>query len=157
MPLSPLPTPQQPIAREDQRPAQGWFEYFKSLDALVRGNNTPLNQATADTLYEALGQFTGINLQAASYVLVLADKGKTIEMNVAGANTLTFPPNATVAFPVKSYVNIVQVGAGQTTLTPGAGVTLRARNGLKLSGQWAMATAYQRAIDEWVCGGALVP
>ena len=69
----------------------------------------------------------------------------------------TIAPNGTVAFPVKTLINVVQVGAGQTTLTPGGGVTLRARNGLKTSGQWAMATLYKRATNEWVCGGALTP
>lgn len=133
--------------------AQYWQEYFQAADPGLR--TAFLTQAMADGLYEALGLLTGINLQAASYVLVLTDKGKTVEMNVAGANTLTVPPNSSVAFPVKSWLNVVQVGAGQTTLTPGAGVTLHSRIGLKLSGQWAMATGYQRAIDEWVFGGAL--
>lgn len=153
----PLPDAKLPLWRGGQPPETYYALYLAWLDGFLTGSNVPLTQGAADALYEALGQFAGINTQTASYVLVLGDKGKTVEMNVAGANTLTFPPHSSVAFPVKSYVNIVQVGAGQTTLTPGAGVTLRARIGLKLSGQWAMATAYQRATDEWVCGGALTP
>lgn len=104
---------------------------------------------------ETLGQVAGINTQTASYTLVLADEGKVIEMNVAGANTLTVPPNASVAFPVNTWINFSQVGAGQTTLTPGAGVTLNARIGLKTAGQWALGTMYQRATNVWVCGGDL--
>lgn len=111
-------------------------------------------QAEIDGLASST-QLLGINTQTASYTLALIDAGYTVEMNVGSANTLTVPPNATIAFPVKTFVNVVQLGAGQTTLTPGAGVTLRSRSGLKLSGQYAMGTIYQRAANEWVCGGSL--
>lgn len=91
------------------------------------------------------------------HTLVIEDLGQTIEMNKASANALTIPPNSDVAFPLKSVINVVQTGAGQTTLTAGAGVTLRSAVGLKTAAQYAMATLYQRAADEWVCAGNLTP
>jgi hypothetical protein len=157
MATAPLPKPPQRFVETDKQRegqlSQAALQYMATVDALLKGGSL-LTQAVTDALYEKLGLLRGINLQPASYVLVLADQGFTIEMNVAGANTLTVPPNI---FPVGAWFNFVQVGAGQTTLTPGAGVTLHARNGLKTSGQWAMATAYQRALNEWVAGGALTP
>ena len=52
------------------------------------------------------------NTQTASYTLVLSDGINTaVEMNVAGANTLTVPPNASVAFPIGTFIEICQVGA----------------------------------------------
>lgn len=147
----PLPDAKLPLSIGGQLPAQYYIEYWLQLDAQVRGNSNLSGS------FEILGELAGINLQLASYVLVLTDKGKTIEMNVAGANTLTIPPNSSVAFPIKSYLNLAQVGAGQTTIAPGAGVTIHARNGLKTAGQWALVTFYQRAIDEWICGGDLTP
>lgn len=99
---------------------------------------------------------TDVNTQTANYTLVLADAGRTVEMDLAGANTLTIPPNSSVAFPVGTIVNFTQKGAGQTTITPGSGVTLRSRAGLKTAGQWAMGTLYKRATDEWVVGGDVV-
>lgn len=156
MALESFPPLQYPIVG-GATPALDYYKWFKSVDVLLRGTNTPLTRAAADALYEAIGQLAGINTQTGNYVLVLGDKGWTIEMSVAGANTLTIPPNASVAFPVKSYINIAQIGAGQTTLTPGAGVTIRSFNGaLKLAGQYALATLYQRAANEWVAGGNLV-
>jgi hypothetical protein len=98
---------------------------------------------------------TRINTQTANYVTVLGDAGKTVEMNVGSANTLTIPPNSSVAYPVGTYINVTQYGAGQTTLTPGSGVTIRARVGLKLTGQYSLATLYKRGTDEWVAGGDL--
>lgn len=104
---------------------------------------------------ETLGQVAAINTQTDSYTLVLADKGYTVEMNKGSANALTVPPNASVVFPVKSVIWIVQVGAGQTTITAGSGVTVRSRIGLKLAGQWAVARIYKRGTNEWVASGDL--
>jgi hypothetical protein len=97
-----------------------------------------------------------INLQTASYELLLTDANNIVEMAVAGANTLTIPANATVAFPVGTVVTIAQTGAGQTTLTPAGGVTLLHRNGLKLGGQEAIASIYKSATNTWRAGGDLV-
>ncbi len=96
-----------------------------------------------------------LNTQTASYTLVLGDANKTIEMNVASANTLTIPPNSSVAFPVSTVINVTQYGAGATTITAGAGVTLRSEFGLIMAGQYALATLYKRATNEWVVGGSL--
>ena len=91
--------------------------------------------------------------QTASYTLVLADKNKIVEMSVATANTLTVPPNSSVAYPVGSQINILQTGAGQTTVTAGAGVTVNATPGLKIRTQWSYATLVKRATDTWVLVG----
>jgi hypothetical protein len=91
--------------------------------------------------------------QTASYTLVLADKAKIVEMSVASANNLTVPPNSSVAFPVGSQINILQTGAGQTTVVAGAGVTVNATPGLKLRAQWSYATLIKRATDTWVLVG----
>lgn len=94
------------------------------------------------------------NAQNASYTLVLTDAGKVIEMNNAAANTLTVPTDASVNFPVGTVIDIFQTGAGQTTVG-GAGVTINARPGLKLSGQWATATLIKRAANTWLLTGSL--
>lgn len=107
---------------------------------------------------ERLGIMRAANPQAgANYTAVLADAGQVVEMTNAGANTFTIPPNASVAFVVGTYINVAQLGAGATTITPGGGVTIRNRSGLKTAGQYAMATLYKRGTDEWVAGGDLIP
>lgn len=106
---------------------------------------------------ERQGEAWGVNNQTASYVLALSDKGKIIEMNNAAANTLTVPPTSSVAFPLKTRIDIVQYGAGQTTIVAGAGVTIRAAGGrLKLTAQYSSASLYKRADNEWVLMGDLV-
>lgn len=97
-----------------------------------------------------------VNTQTASYTTVLTDAGKLIEMNVATANTLTLPPNASVAYPVGTSMDVIQYGAGQTTLTPGAGVSILANGSkLKLTGQYSGATVYYRGSNVWVANGDL--
>ena len=91
-----------------------------------------------------------------TYTLALTDDGKVVEMNNASANTLTVPPNSSVAFPVGSQILVLQTGAGQTTLVAGAGVTVNSKDGnLKLSAQWCAATLIKRATDVWVVVGDL--
>jgi len=105
---------------------------------------------------ELLGEVAGVNTQTASYTLVLGDKGKVVEMNNASANNLTIPLNSSVAFPVNTRVDISQIGAGQTTIVATGGVTIRQRETkLKLAGQYAGASLYKRATDEWVLFGDL--
>jgi len=94
--------------------------------------------------------------QNASYTLVLADKGKLVEMSNASANNLTVPLNSSVAYPVGSQINILQTGAGQTTVVATGGVTINATPGLKLRTQWSSATLIKRATDTWVLLGDLV-
>jgi hypothetical protein len=96
------------------------------------------------------------NNQTGSYTLVLADAGKTIEMNVASANTLTVPPNSSVAFPVGTVINWEQHGAGTTTLTAGAGVTLNSRGGVLASaGQYGAGSMRKTATNTWLVAGDL--
>lgn len=100
---------------------------------------------------------TTINTQTASYSLVLADAGKIVEMNVAGANNLTIPLNATQAFPTGTIIDILQFGAGKTTVVATGGVTIESSGGLlSLNGQYAGATLYKRGTDDWVLVGNLM-
>lgn len=98
------------------------------------------------------------NTQTDAYTLVLADDRTVVEINAGTAKALTVPPNSSVAFPVGAQITARQMGAGQVTLTAGAGVTIRSRgSALKLAGQYAEATVIKRAADEWVASGDLTP
>lgn len=96
------------------------------------------------------------NRQTGNYTLVASDEAKVIEMNVAGANTLTVPPDSSVAFPIGTTVEGFQYGAGQTTITPGSGVTFRASGGkLKTAAQYAAFSLRKIGTDEWAVIGEL--
>jgi hypothetical protein len=97
-----------------------------------------------------------INAQVASYTAVLTDDGKLVTMSNASANNFTVPPNSSVAFGIGTQINIAQLGAGQTTLVAGAGVTINsAGTKLKLKEQYAVATVVKTGTDEWFAVGNL--
>lgn len=95
-----------------------------------------------------------LNKEGASYTLVLADANRLVEMENGSANNLTIPPNSSVAFPVGTQILISQLGAGQTTVVAGSGVTLRSSGGkTKLSAQYSMGSLIKRGTDEWYLAG----
>lgn len=97
-----------------------------------------------------------INAQTGtSYTLVLTDAGKFVTMTNASASTLTVPPNSSVAFPVGTFIEGAQLGAGQVTITPGSGVTINAVPGLKIAAQYGAFALIKTATDTWLAFGRL--
>lgn len=116
-------------------------------------SGTPASRkATMDQVRTLLSALP-VNTQTASYTLVVGDAGKTVEMNVASANNLTVPPNSSVAFPVGTVVEVCQIGAGQTTIVAGSGVTVQTPETLVMTGQWSTVSLRKRATDTWVLAG----
>lgn len=94
----------------------------------------------------------------ATYTLALSDAGNIVSMNNVSPNTVTIPTNATVAFSVGTQIDLLQLGAGQISVAPAAGVTIRSDGGkLKLSGQYVPATLLKLATNEWLLFGSLSP
>lgn len=95
-----------------------------------------------------------LNKEGTSYTLVLADANRLVEMEDGSANNLTIPPNSSVAYPVGTQILISQLGAGQTTVIAGSGVTLRSSGGkTKLAAQYSMGSLIKRGTDEWYLAG----
>jgi hypothetical protein len=94
----------------------------------------------------------GIQAKTANYTLVAADNGKIITMNVGAANTLTVPASLDVGF----NCTIIQLGAGQTTITTSAGVTLNSyQSYLKISGQHGSASIVGYTSNVYNVAGSL--
>jgi hypothetical protein len=91
----------------------------------------------------------------ASYTTVLGDASKLVTMSNGSANTLTIPPNSSVAYPVGTKIDIAQIGAGQTTVAAGAGVTINSTPTLILRAQYSGATCIKTATDTWLLVGDL--
>jgi hypothetical protein len=127
--------------------SEGRIAWDSTNDKIIVGDGSTQREFASSTLKT--------NARTASYTLVLADKDKLVEMGVGSANTLTVPPNSSVAYPVGTQITVLQTGAGQTTLTPGSGVTVNGTPGLKLRDQWSSATLIKRGTDTWVAVGDL--
>ena len=96
-----------------------------------------------------------INAQVASYTAVLADGGRLVEMDNGSANNFTIPENAAVAFPIGTRIDVVQKGAGQTTIDPDGATVINATPGLKLRAQYSAATIEKVAVNTWYAFGDL--
>ena len=98
-----------------------------------------------------------INAQTgATYTAVLTDDGKLVTMSNASANTITIPPNSSVAYGIGTQINIAQLGAGNTSIVAGAGVTLNSDGAkLKLNAQYAVATCVKTDTNTWFVVGNL--
>ena len=99
----------------------------------------------------------GVNTQTSTpYTLVRTDAGKFVEMNVAGANTVTIPTNASVAFPLDTSLDVIQYGAGLTTVSGAAGVTVNGvtPGGGATAGQYFAISLYKRGTNEWIAIGS---
>ena len=107
----------------------------------------------------AVGQMT-LNAQTATYTVVLTDnRNKLVTMSVASANDFLIPTNASVAFPIGSVINVIQIGAGQTTIKAvSSGTTTISSTGTtatapKLRTQFSAASCIKVATDIWYVVG----
>lgn len=103
-----------------------------------------------------------LNDQTATYTAVLTDnRNKLVRMNVASANNFQIPTNANVAFPIGSVINVVQQGAGQTTIQAvTSGTTTIQSTGAtatapKLRAQYSAASCIKVGTDTWLVVGDL--
>jgi hypothetical protein len=127
---------------------------YPSLTELsyVKGVTSAI-QTQIDTKQNKLKSF---NRQTSSYTLVLSDADKLVEMNVATANNLTIPLNSTVTYAVGTQIDIVQYGAGQTSIVATVGVTIRSTNSwLKINARYGAVTLTKVGTDEWYLWGNL--
>jgi hypothetical protein len=106
------------------------------------------------------GSALTLNAQTATYTVVLTDADqKLVTMSVAGANDFQIPTNANVAFPVGTVINVIQIGAGQTTIKAvTSGTTTISSTGAtatapKLRAQFSAASCIKVATDTWYVVG----
>lgn len=89
-----------------------------------------------------------------SETLVLGNAGQRVTMDNGSANTLTVPPNASVALPINCQILVEQLGTGTTTIAAGGGVTIRSRDSLlALAGRYAVVVLIKDATDTWTLTG----
>jgi len=102
-----------------------------------------------------------INAQTGTtYTFVLADGsaagGNTlVTASNASAQTYTVPPNSSVAFPVGTQIDLMQLGAGVVTVAAGAGVTINSNGGLVVGARYVGVTLIQVSANSWVLVGNL--
>jgi hypothetical protein len=128
-----------------------------AIDTAVTADLTTAQTLTNKTLTSPKIN-VGINTQTGTtYTTVLADNGKLVTQSNASAITTTIAAFGSVAYPVGSQINFVQLGAGQVTIQGAGGVTLVSTGATastpKLRAQYSTATAICIASDSWLVVG----
>ena len=126
-------------------------EAFVDGDVLSASDVNSTNEGVNDLAFGQLNAQTGT-----SYTLVLTDVAKVITLSNAAAITLTVPANSSVAFPIGTQILLYQKGAGQVTITPAGGVTIRSSGSkLKTTDQYSVAGLLKEDTDTWIAFGNL--
>ena len=94
---------------------------------------------------------SGIKAKTASHTLVGGDNGRVITMNVATANTLTVPSGLAEGF----NCTVIQIGAGQTTITASSTTLNSVSSFLKISAQHGSASIISYASNVYNVAGSL--
>jgi hypothetical protein len=129
-----------------------------TVSSPITGGGT---SGTVNIAYDyAAGSKVTLNAQTASYTVVLTDADqKLITMSVASANDFSIPTNANVAFTTGTVINVIQIGAGQTTIKAvTSGTTTVLSTGAtaaqpKLRAQYSAASCIKVATDTWYVVG----
>ena len=82
-----------------------------STVATLTGTQTLTNKTLTDPKINL-----AFDAETASYTAVLANNGQVVTMDNSSANTFSIPTNASVAFPIGTQINVLQIGTGQTTI-----------------------------------------
>jgi beta-glucosidase/6-phospho-beta-glucosidase/beta-galactosidase len=111
--------------------------------------------------YNGLVAFTIGAAQTADYTAVIADTYQVLElMNKATAIAYKIPTNASVAFPIGTVLNILNIGAGTCTIsatTSGTTTILSAGSvaAAPTLGQYKAAACIKTGTDAWYVVGAI--
>lgn len=95
-----------------------------------------------------------------TYTFVLADAdNKLVTLSNASAIAVSIPTNASVAFPIGTQINLIQIGAGQVTVsaaTPGTTTVVSTGStsaSPKCRAQYSAITLIKKNTDSWYAVG----
>ena len=95
-----------------------------------------------------------------TYTFVLADAdNKLVTLSNASAIAVSIPTNASVAFPIGTQINLIQIGAGQVTVSAATpGTTTVVSTGAtsaspKCRAQYSAITLVKKNTDSWYAIG----
>jgi hypothetical protein len=125
-----------------------------STVATLTGTQTFTNKTLTDAKINL-----AFDAETASYTAVLANNSQIVTMDNASANIFSIPTNASVAFPIGTQINVLQIGAGQTTIqavtsgTTSILSTAATAAAPKIRARYGAATCLKAGTDLWYVFG----
>jgi hypothetical protein len=120
--------------------------YITSSSQFALLNRNPIATATVLINAQTGTTFTPVLTPA-------SDAGRLITLSNVSAIAVTIAADATTDFPVGTQLLLMQLGAGQVTVSGAVGVTVISRSGTKTAGQYALISLIKVAANQWVVGG----
>jgi hypothetical protein len=104
------------------------------------------------------GGVEAVNAQVGTtYTFVLTDRDDLVTASNGSAQTYTIPLNSSVAFPIGSLVNLIQIGTLQVTVVGAGGVTLNSTGATssqpKTRARYSVMTLIKAGTDTWYATG----
>lgn len=138
-------------------PANGTVCFIRDLNQI---------QYYSSPAWRTYGDNANLIEKTTSHILELSDAGKTIQMNVSGAHTVTIPTNAQVSFDIGTQIAFVQIGVGQTSfaaadgaivsiLSKGQNASPIVAGNRKIAARYSPATLIKRDTNTWILIGDL--
>ena len=120
-----------------------------TLSALTVGGTT--------TMDVGIQKAVSIAAENGNFTLDLTHAGKLISLGNGGAQSITVPPNSSVAFPIGTQIAFFdeQTG-GVNTFVEGSGVTIRSKDSNKImDGNWTTVVIIKQGTNVWYLFGPL--
>lgn len=127
-------------------------------NAIIKANGTSGSIQNTGIIIDDDNNVSGAGVQAniqtgTTYSLVLGDAGKLVTLNNDAPITVTVPANSSVAFPVGTVIDLLQLGMGQVSVE----ITTDTLNSIdsmrKIEGQYSAASLIKTGSTEWVLIG----
>ena len=135
--------------------AAAWTALSYAVSVTTTNTATLTNKTlTAPIITYSVNTQTGTTFTPA-----LSDGGSIVTLSNASAISATIPTNASVAYPIGTQLNFIQIGAGQVTISAASsGTTTIASTGAapaspKLRVQYASASCIKVSTDLWYVVG----
>lgn len=135
---------------------------FKYQHPTAGAEKVLTSDANGGATWQTPTHIEALSTKIADYAVVASDfvvTGNTtlIEMNMAGANNVTLNDATLSSVPVGAKIDIVQYGAGQTTIAVSGAAVLRSAGGAnKIAAQYGFATVVKRSATEFYLTGDIV-
>jgi hypothetical protein len=139
-------------------PVRGTVCFIRQDAASVAINQIQFYDGTAWRPYEGIALLTtNTAVGGGTYTLSLDDISKSLTFNSAATYTVSVPPYSSIAFPIGTKIDILRLGAGAVTISPGSGVTINSKNSNKnIAAQYSGATLVKVDTNTWILIGDLI-
>ena len=140
--------------------ASSWNASYDGVSTIQGTGSLVLNTSpnvTDPKLHVAINPQVGT-----TYTFVLADDGKLVTSTNSSAQTFSIPTNASVAYPIGTQINVIQLGTAQVTVnavTPGTTTIISnaaAPAAPKTRVQYSSMTLIKLNTDQWYVVGDIV-